>query len=201
MNRRTTSRPVQVIAVGILAALVAGCGSLLAQRSGNAPANAAPVDTGERQARMVRGFMSSRGIRDSETQEVVVATVAEQTQARQELLQAGRELMHELSAHSGVSSSSGTSVNSAAAPKSTATQDKGQGAGDQTAAAVQRYETAVAGYQAQRAKAIASLEAKTGFSKKSRLRGILLLLGVIEDAPPVIPVGGSFYTGASPSTH
>ena len=115
----------------------------------------------------LRDFLAVRGVADPATQNALVASVARQEQARAKLRDLGNKLFIALS-----------------------TPAPPQVAEVQLKKLTEDYQRALDDFQAQQRLGQQDLEKQLQVSKNVRLQGVLMVLGVTEDAPPLLPSWG-----------
>jgi hypothetical protein len=116
----------------------------------------------EQRAAGLRLFLVSRGLTEKPTQDAIIEYLEKQEQARERLLASGSKLMLALG-----------KTGTAALPEA------------QLGDLVAQYQTALNEAKSQKEKAQAELEERIKFSKNPRLKGVLLVLGGINEAPPL----------------
>jgi len=135
------------------------------QDTGQAALSALQAKRQEQREQAMRSFMEARGVTAQATQDAIITHLQQQEQARRSVLEAGRKLLPAL-------------------------HQKGRTPlpEAQTQTRVEAYETALKTYQEQRQQAEAALDEKVHFSREPQLKVMLLLLGAINDGPPILPL-------------
>jgi len=128
----------------------------------------------DRRARLVRRMLALQGVGDKKLMEAISAHLQKQDEAERPVAEAGMKVAEALRARA-----------LAPAQMDTLYHD---------------YKAAVDQYLAQRKQAEAELDKKIGFSKNDRLQAILLLAGVIGDAPSPFEVRLTRLTKAAKAT-
>lgn len=111
----------------------------------------------------LRSFLASRGVEDKAAQEALVASVGRQEQARTKIRDMGHKLLMALTAPSSPS------------------------VDGQIKKLTDDYQSAVDEFARQQRQTRQDLEKQFQISKNPRLQGAMLVLGVTEDAPPLLP--------------
>lgn len=119
----------------------------------------------EQRTAAIKAFLEAHNVTDAEVQGAVIEQLQAQEEARRTLQEAGRKLFPVLG-------------RKGMPPASEA----------QTGEQLEAYEKAVKAYQEKRRQSEAALEEKTKFSKNTRLRAILTVLGLVGDGPAILPL-------------
>lgn len=168
-----------LLATGSVWALLAGspksAGFQAAATVDVAPGLAAlPPQLQRRREQSLRTFLAEHGATDKSVQDAIITHLSERQESRRRVFEANRKLLAALEI-----------------------DNKQPASETQVSSLAKEYETALDAFNKHRKKAEAGLDANIGFSKSVRLRALLLALGAVGEAPPLLSMWNLAGTTAS----